>query len=141
MVNLAHLKAQMQKVREATLGEVILFTGQDMFHSHVFPSDNAVFKAGLSVYSGISINQYLGSENERVENSLKPSHNLELAIIEYEGVYCPLVRPAIVTNQMTLGPKDNAYVGPEEISDVLRTQGKGLFDKLFQDYLEKHRRI
>jgi len=140
MENSEHFYAEMKKVRAATPGEVIMFAGPDFFHSHVFPSDNAVFRAGLGIYSGISDIQYITIGEKKVKNTLNPDHNMELAVIESEGVYCPLVRPSIVSNLMCLGLRDDVYVGPESISELLKTEGKGLFDKFFEGYVAQHRK-
>ncbi|MFA5258503.1 MAG: hypothetical protein WC402_00350 [Candidatus Pacearchaeota archaeon] len=141
MVELEHIQIEMEKVRVASLGEVILFAGPDMFHTHVFPRDRPVFKAGLCIYAGISEGQYVEIKGKNVKNVLNPNHNIELAVIESEGVHCALVRPSFVTNQMALGLKDNVYIGPKEISDVLRTAGEGYFDKFFQEYVAKYRML
>ena len=141
MADLEHIQIEMEKVRVASIGEVILFAGSDMFHTHVFPRDKPVFKAGLCVYSGISDGQYIEIKGKQLKNVLKPNHNIELAVIGFEGMHCTLIRPSMISNQMTLGLRDKAYVGPKAISEVLRTEGEGYFDKFFEEYVARYRML
>jgi hypothetical protein len=133
--------AEMQKVRAASLGEVILFAGPNMFHSKVHPHDRALLKAVLNIYDGIDPSQYIQDGDRKIENVLKPKYPVELAVVKVHDVPAPVVCNSGVYNVMTLRRDVKAYVGPEQISEVLRTEGMGLFDKFFEQYVQEHRKL
>lgn len=148
----SEIKQEMDKVKAAALGEVILYTGNPtkygdnsncMFHSRVHIGERLAFSGGLNIYAGISDTQSLITDEGCIETTLIPNHNVELALVEIEGIYYPLVSasnvpPVRVVTQMCLHEGGKAYVGPEEISRVLRAEGKGLFDNFFEQYVKQH---
>jgi hypothetical protein len=133
--------AEMQKVRAASLGEVILFAGLSMFHSRVYPHDKALFKAVLNIYEGVSSGHYIRDGAEKIENVLKPNHPAELAVMMVHDVPAPVVCNSDICNIMTMRSDVKAYIGPDQISEVLRTEGMGLFDKFFEQYVQEYRKV
>lgn len=148
---MGNIKEQMKKVRAASLGEVILFAGPDMFHTRTYQYEDVVFKGGLSIYKGISdVQKTEDDDGNYVYSTLVKSHNIELALLKQaepkavandppvivaSELFFPIAIPSGVENQMTLGKRDKAYVGADAIADVLKREAKGLFDNFFQQYI------
>jgi hypothetical protein len=157
---MGHIREQMRKVKDASLGEVILFAGPDMiftYHLGFGQKYTTPFIGGLSIYNGIDKRtSHIDDDHKWVQSTLVKNCNVELGLIKMEdsgstinldggntllmpdfGLCYPVTIRSLVQNQMTLcGPKDEAYVGPEDVARFLHSGAKGLFDVFFQNYLK-----
>lgn len=133
------LKAEMAKVKAASLGEIILFAGKNMALEAVHPSIPAAFKGCLCVYKGIDVAHSLTTDEGPIHTTLIPNRNIELVLMQEGELYCPTVTPSRIFNAMTLFPGDRAYVGALDIASVLKREGLGYFDAFFNQYISKCR--
>ncbi|MCK4670234.1 MAG: hypothetical protein KAT43_03445 [Nanoarchaeota archaeon] len=140
MGDLESIQAQMSKVRAATLGEVIMFSGIHPMH---LPVDcRTILSGGLCIYSGISEKASITVDGEQVFTTLDNNHTFEIAVIEADdGLYCPTVRPSLVENYMTLREKGRVSIGPEEISRFFSLVGCNVLGDFFKHYVSRFRGI
>lgn len=146
------IKAEMGKVKAASLGEVILFTDPENFVALMGypPIDNPpgpeepIFKAVLGIYRGVEEICGYRLDDERIYSTLKPDHNVRLAVIKIHDVPAPWVCECDEFDNicvMMLSSDSKAYVGPGKIMGILRTKGRGLFDGFFERYVKKYRKL
>ncbi len=145
--NLA-LSSQMQRVRAASLGEVILLNVLDHnslsnlmpdFGYDQPPVSGVLFHGMLGIYDGLpTLGTFIRVGDEEVTLELNRKHNYELALINQGGLVVPFIRPPHGT---AMSLDDRAYMGPEEISAVLKEQCGGHFDRFFENYVRVHRKV
>ena len=143
------LKSEMERVRKAHLGEVILFNQKnhtllrnlipDFGHTQL-PVKGVLFHGILGIYNGMAdLGTYTVVGDEKVKLELKRKHNYELALINQGGVVVPFIRIPMAENCMIL--EDYTYIGPKEISKVLENKCEGYFKKFFDNYVKVHRKV
>ncbi len=145
--DLVQRASAMKRIQTATLGEVILLTTN---HHELLGSlmrdfghaDEVLFHGMIGIYDGVKTSypfSFIRVGDEEVKVELNPKHVYELALIEQAGLVVPFLRIPMQGNAMTL--EDKAYIGPEEISAVLREKCGKNFEKFFADYARVHRKV
>lgn len=147
--NLTQIISEMQRVRQASLGEVILFNKQ--WHNGLSnlmpdfgyaqpPVKGVLFHGVLGIYDGVAdMGSLIVVKGKDITLELTRKHNYELALIDQDGVIAPFIRIPLERNCIVL--EDRAYIGPEEISAVLKEKCDGHYDRFFADYVKAHRRV
>ncbi len=139
----------MERIMATDLGEVILLTNdQNEMLRNLMPDfgyaqppvKGVLFHGMIGVYDGLErLGTFMEVGGQRVNLELKPKHVYELALIDQGGVVVPFIRIPMHGNCMVL--QDRAYIGPEEISAVLKEKCGGNFQKFFADYARVHRKV
>jgi hypothetical protein len=138
---------EMQRIKAATPGEVILLnkTHHNLLSNLMpdsFPPPNpkdVLFHGILGIYEGIDPRgSFITFGDERVILGLKSNHNYELSLIVQEGLPCPFLRPPFGVG-MSLD--EHAYIGPQEIYNVLKNQCDSHFQRFFVDYVKVNRKV
>jgi len=140
MAGIENVICEMDKINASSLGEVIMLVGPHLVNTKILPGDEAVFKAVIGIYNGI-YNEYYEKDNQRIYNVVSPKHPVELGVLKVHGVPGPVCAESFVLNVMNVEPETKAYIGAEEIRSVLEKQGMGFFNKFFEEYVQKYRKI
>lgn len=143
MEPLEKIKTEMDKVKAASFGEVILFLGSEIYISEK-ERGNPIFTAMLGIYRGISrdlCTYEVLESGEKVYRTLRPVYTVGLGITKVRRIYAPIFEDTEFSECMSLTERETAYVGPEDIAEVLKTEGKGFFDDFFQEYVKLYRKV
>ena len=144
------VRENMQRVREASLGEVILFdqtnhkllcTLLQNFRSAQFPVKGVQFHGVLGINEGIREeypHRIIDEAGESIISEINSRFTYELALIDEGGVLVPFIRPPF---GLPMCLNDNVYIGPDEISAVLSDRCDKHFELFFTDYIKAHRTV
>jgi hypothetical protein len=148
-----HLKSEAERIRQARIGEVMLFTESTRrlspfkLGAHLeYPGRHPHFIAKLGVYQGIydgcwNVPNFQLHLDEKTFGTILNDHGVELLLNDVHGILAPIVAVEIAENGIGLGYGDSVYIGTNEIKPVLHEKGLGHFDRFFEEYMEKYRRI
>nr|MBA4405041.1 hypothetical protein [Nanoarchaeum sp.] len=133
MVNIEKIDQHVSRVKEAGLGEIILFS-ESRRRNAMYP-----FEAKLGVYRGFVKDTYYQDGRRKIHATLRNVRNVSLSIEKVHGIYVPhiLGEPS---NCTSMGLRDNGevFVGPDEISEHLKDRGMGFFDDFFMQYVQRY---
>jgi hypothetical protein len=141
------LEKEMEKVRSAPHGELILLVdphiGFAVIDALGIPQNirhNIIFKSVLGVYEGIANHSYL-EEALHYDYTFKKSDHpaVEFDIVKTLDVPVPLILENPSSYALNVSTKGKIYVGPDEIRKVLKSEGMGLFNEFFENYVSAHR--
>lgn len=151
---------EIERIKKMKPGEVILFKqssheklddliylvpGSGIAH---LPVTGVQFHGMLGVFDGMpGIYDSYPKANKKVEVDLNTEdyhgsaiiyEAYELALIKQHGLLVPFIHHPF-TEAIDL--ENRAYIGPDEISAVLKEKCDGHFERFFADYIKAHRRV
>lgn len=139
--------SEMGRVRQIPHGEVVLFnklSGDPVrdFTKNYHEKTNAklLFSGMLGIYAGVPrFGSFIEFDGKVITVELTREHNYELALIKEGSLVIPFIGVPTYRNCMVL--EDRAYIGPDEISAVLKEKCGDHFGRFFADYVRTHRRV
>jgi len=134
------IKAQMDKVRGASPGEVLLLENPSVN----WPEKPAAFKAQLGIYLEI-LDEFKDPETALVRG-IDTDYNVLLAMMKIHGTLGPLTKEGLskdkikYSGSMFVSPYTTVHVGPLEVMDVLKPYGNA-FKDILQFYIRDYRNV
>lgn len=149
------IQSQINKVKAASLGELVLFTGPNLLNkAYTLTLGHVKFQANLGIYKGFSDKFSARVVGGKAYCAMQSEYNIELAIAKASDIPPQINLKSSTDNRIVLDkygllaliiscPNTNlmwldrdetlAYVGPKEISKILKQEGNGLLDEFFQN--------
>ena len=155
------VKREVDKVRVASLGEVILFTGPNLINMpYRIAGTHAEVQANVGIYEGYSEAPAQSFRGGKIRCVFKTDANIEIAIAEEILGHVDLreidengqvIRTADNITMIYLMPNvkemwldrkgTTTYVGPDEVTRFLHDQSKGALDEFIREYIARFRNV
>jgi len=155
------VKREVDKIRAASLGEVILFAGHNLTNTpYQIALTHAGFQANVGIYGGYSRVPAQHFAGGKIRCVFKTYANIEIAVaedipdridleqIERNG---QVIRTNDVVSMIYLRPHVNmmwldregtvAYVGPDDVKGLLQEQSKGALEEFITEYIAQFRDV
>jgi hypothetical protein len=133
-----HLKEEMNRVRAASLGEVIMFAGLNQPLDHDHPGEDPLFKAVMGIYQGIHTDKGLvaGLDGEMIPTTLRGDFPVEMGIYDVHGIPASSIHETRDHN-FSLGIGSQAFIGRNEITSQMGGNPEILLLRFVDNYIAR----